>query len=76
MMPEGYIHMMYVKFVNGETMYFKPHTFSMLDMSSVDHMFRTSLPKDAPELKGSNKDCPNIYWGYPWDSEPEGDLCV
>ena len=24
---------------------------------------RVSLPKDAIELRGSNVDCPNMYWG-------------
>ena len=70
MLPKDYIHMMYVKFDCGETMYFKPHTFSMLDIcNSVTDMYRVSLPKDAIELKNSNKDCPNIYWGFPLVAE-------
>ena len=76
MLPKDYIHMMYVKFDDGETMYYKPHTFSMLDICSVKDMCRVTLPKDAIELRNSNKDCPNIYWGYPCGNEPEGDLCV
>ena len=75
MIPKDYVSMMYVKFDDGETMYYKPHTFSMLDICSVKDMHRVSLPKDAVELRNSNKDCPNIYWGYPC-YEPEGDLCV
>ena len=62
MIPEGYCHMMYVKFVDGEVLYFKPHTFRILDMLTVDHMFRTTLPKDAIELRGANVDAPNMYW--------------
>ena len=63
MLPKGYVHMMYVKFDDGETMYYKPHTVSLIDICTVKDMCRVSLPKDAIELRGSNVDAPNIYWG-------------
>lgn len=63
MIPKNYCHMMYCKFDDGEVMYYKPHSFSLLDMLSVNTLMRVSLPKDAIELRGSNVDCPNMYWG-------------
>ena len=76
MRPEGYVHMMYCEFDDGEVMYYKPHTFSLIDICEVKNLHRVDLPKDAIELRNTNVDCPNIYWGYPCGSEPEGDLCV
>jgi hypothetical protein len=60
---ENYTHMMYVKFDDGETLYFKPHTFSVLDSSTVVDYYRVDVPKDGIELRGSNVDAPNVYWG-------------
>jgi hypothetical protein len=74
MIPANYCHMMYVEFDDGETLYYKPHTVSLLELNDVRNMMRVTLPKDAIELRNSNKDCPNIYWGYPCGNEPEGDL--
>ena len=74
MMPEGYISMMYCEFDDGEVLYYKPHTVSLIDICAVKNFHRVNLPKDAIELRNSNKDCPNIYWGYPCGNEPEGSL--
>lgn len=62
MLPKDYIHMMYCEFDDGEVMYYKPHSFSLLDILSVKNLCRVSLPKDAIELKGANVDAPNMYW--------------
>lgn len=75
MIPKDYISMMYCEFDDGEVLYYKPHTVSILELLDVRQLYRVELPKDAIELRNSNKDCPNMYWGYGW-IEPEGDLCV
>lgn len=76
MLPQGYTSMMYVEFDDGEVMYYKPHTVSLLSLGVVKNMRRVQLPKDAIELRNSNVDCPNIYWGLPWNDENQGDLRV
>jgi hypothetical protein len=75
MIPKDYISMMYCEFDDGEVLYYKPHTVSLLEFLDVRQLYRVELPKDAIELRNSNKDCPNMYWGYGW-VEPEGDLSV
>lgn len=74
MIPQGYTHMMYVEFDDGEVLYYKPHTVSLLELNDVRNMQRVTLPKDAIELRNSNKDCPNLYWGLPWNDENQTDL--
>jgi hypothetical protein len=59
---ENYVHMMYVRFDDDEVLYFKPHTFSLLDLNTVVDYYRVDLPKDAIELRGSNVGAPNMYW--------------
>jgi hypothetical protein len=63
MIPKNYCHMMYVEFDCGETLYYKPHTFSLLELNDVRNMMRVTLPKDAIELRNANVDCPNLYYG-------------
>jgi hypothetical protein len=55
--------MMYCEFDDGEVLYYKPHTFSLLEFLDVKNLYRVELPKNAIELRNSNKDCPNMYWG-------------
>ena len=63
MIPKDYISMMYCEFDDGEVLYYKPHTFSLLEFLDVKNLYRVELPKNAIELRNSNKDCPNMYWG-------------
>ena len=60
--PENYVHMMYVRFDDGEVLYFKPHTFSLLDLNTVVDYYRVALPKGGMELRESNVGGPNTYW--------------
>jgi hypothetical protein len=75
MIPKDHVSMMYCEFDDGEVLYYKPHTVSILEMLDIKNLYRVVLPKDAIELRNSNKDCPNMYWGYN-RVEPVGDLCV
>lgn len=63
MIPNGYVSMMYCEFDDGQTMYYKPHTVSLLEILDVKNLYRVQLPKDAIELRNSNVDAPNMYWG-------------
>lgn len=53
-MPENYTRVMYVKFDDGETMYFRPFSFSLLHDQMINHVidyYSIYLPEDAFELR-------------------------
>lgn len=51
MIPANYVRFMYIKFNDGETVYVKPHTWSVLDLNNVVDYYSVYLPEDAIELR-------------------------
>ena len=53
-MPENYTRVMYCKFDDGEVLYFKPFSFSLLHDQLINRVldyYSVYLPEDAIELR-------------------------
>ena len=64
MLPENYVPVMFVEFDCGETLYYQPHTFMLLNeqFSKVKNWERINLPKKAIELRDSNIGDPEVTY--------------